>query len=130
MVVLVQPSLKVQLIRMLQVVEANPKLFAHHTIAFVGVGLPLRAVKAGVVLESVEEPEPPPLGSGLRSQPPPCYLTVAVLGVPKERMTQNSYTPHSILGTGNKCNCGGRRPKKVKIEAKIGGKGCIGACTE
>ena len=30
---------------------------------------------------------------------------------------------HSILGTGNKCTiCGGKRPKKVKIATKIGGK--------
>ena len=57
-VVLVQPSVEVQLIRVLQkVVQANPKLFPNHTITFVGVGLLLRVAKAGVVLEAVEEPE-------------------------------------------------------------------------
>ena len=58
MVVLVLPSLEVQLIRVLQeVVKANPKLFPRHTITFVDFGLPLRVVEARVVLEDVEEPE-------------------------------------------------------------------------
>ena len=33
----------------------------------------------------------PPLGSGPSWQPHPCYLTLAVLGVPKAGTTQNSH---------------------------------------
>ena len=60
-----------------------------------------------------------------------CYVTRAFSGVPNakcgDRNPQSSYTAYSILGTVHKGTiCGGKKPKKVGIATKIGGKGCIG----
>ena len=60
-----------------------------------------------------------------------CYVTPAFSGVTnvkrRDRHPQSSYMADSILGTLHKGTiCGGKRPKKVRIVTKIGGKGCIG----
>ena len=95
-----------------EIVEADPKVFPHKTVPSFSMGLPLRVVEAGVVLEDVEESEKgirlglgtmlameyfatkgnQPLHHGLllciprpRGQGLNGYITLAIFGSPKHR---------------------------------------------
>ena len=76
--------------------------------------------------EALTQPNPtqprPLLGSGPGWQPRPCYLTLAVLGVPKGGTTQSSYTNPFHVGDGQQVHyLWGEEAQKGKNRNKIRG---------